>query len=348
MAASPRPQILRIPDQSLLASAARILHNGGNMRMYLLIAVAALAAGTSACTGALGATEDSLAGPFAASGLPKMRGQVATCGAASDKAFTLEAREVRVDLGMGFRFDAWTYNGQLPGPVLEACEGDTVRITLANHADTSHGLDSHALRSDTMHFGPVGPGMSMTIEKRVDTPGVFMYHCAAGPVTDLHIKSGLSGAMIVYPRNKLLRRARELVVVESGVFGERDRTGLIPGTDPSRAMSNTPALMMFNGRLSHDPLMVRTGDLVRAYVVNVGPGTSAIHVMGTILDTVTDGDSVVRDVQTYALAAGSGAMVEFRIPEEGMYGLVDHDRLGYLQYGMEIPFMTPMHAVDTH
>ena len=59
----------------------------------------------------------------------------------------------------------------------------------------------------------------MKIERRVDTPGVFMYHCAAGPVTDLHIKSGLNGAMIVYPRAQPLRPARELVVVESGIYG---------------------------------------------------------------------------------------------------------------------------------
>jgi nitrite reductase (NO-forming) len=315
-------------------------------RLLALVTIAALSAG---CTGAFGATEDAAGGPFNAPGLPRMTGQAATCAGSHEKTFTLEARETRVELGMGFSFDAWTYNGALPGPVLEACEGDTVTITLMNHGDTSHGLDSHAFRADTMHFGPVGPGMSMTIEKTVDTPGVFMYHCAAGPVTDFHIKSGLSGAMIVYPRTRLLRRARELVVVESGVFGERDKSGHIPGTDPGRAMKNDPTLMMFNGRLSHPPLTVQPGDLVRAYVVNVGPGTSAIHVMGTILDTVSDGASVMRDVQTYAVPAGSGAMVEFRIPEPGMYGLVDHDRLAYLQYGMVIPFMTAVPGpVDTH
>jgi hypothetical protein len=32
-----------------------------------------------------------------------------------------------------------------------------------------------------------------------------------------------------------------------------------------------------------------------------------------------------------------------------MYGLVDHDRLAYLQYGMVIPFMTGTPpSVDTH
>jgi len=318
-----------------------------DMCTHRLLVIFAAAALTTACTGVT-AAQESAATRFHAA-VPKMNGQVATCAGTHDKSFALDVREVQIDLGMGTQFDAWTYNGQLPGPVLEACEGDTVTITVANHASTSHGLDSHAFRADTMHFGPVGPAMTMKITKRVETPGVFMYHCAAGPVTDLHIKSGLSGAMIVYPRAKLLRRARELVVVESAVFGERDRSGVIPGTDPSRAMKNDPTLMMFNGRLTHEPLRVDVGDLVRAYVVNVGPGTSAVHVMGTILDTVYDGASVMHDVQTYAVPAGSGAIVEFRIPEEGMYGLVDHDRLAYLQYGMVIPFETASHeSVDTH
>jgi nitrite reductase (NO-forming) len=100
---------------------------------------------------------------------------------------------------------------------------------MTNHAEAFHGLDSHALRTDAMHFGPVEPGKAMRIQKTVDTPGVFMYHCADGPSTDYHVKSGLAGAMIVYPRNRLLRGARELVIVESAVFGEADASGEING-----------------------------------------------------------------------------------------------------------------------
>jgi hypothetical protein len=168
-------------------------------------------------------------------------------------------------------------------------------------------------------------------------------------VTDLHIKSGLHGAMIVYPRGQPFRPARELVVVESGVYGDRDASGLIPGTDPVRVQKNDPALMMFNGRLEHAALTVKPGDLVRAYVVNIGPGVSAIHVMGTILDAVYDGASQVRNVQTYGVPPGSGAIVEFRIPEAGMYGLVDHDRLSYVPYGMVLAFdATGGHPTATH
>ncbi|MEO8362387.1 MAG: hypothetical protein ABI672_20335, partial [Vicinamibacteria bacterium] len=124
----------------------------------------------------------------------------------------------------------------------------------------------------------------------------------------------------------------------SGVYGDPDAAGLIPGTSPQRAQRNDPAFMMFNGRLEHENLAVKPGDLIRAYVVNVGPGIAAIHVMGTILETVRDGSLEIRDVQTYGIPAGSGAIVEFRIPEAGMYGFVDHDRLAYLPYGMVLMF----------
>ena len=318
------------------------------MRYHMLVGSLVLSVFAAGCATPEGATMTSGAEPFVAPDLPVLAGQTATCTGPHEKVFTLEAREVTVDLGMAVKFNAWTYNGKLPGPTLEACEGDHVKITVTNHAGTSHGLDSHALRTDTMHFGPVAPNGSLTIEKTVDTPGAFMYHCASGPVTDLHIKSGLSGAMIVYPRNQRLRPARELVVVESGVYGDRDATGLIPGTDPVRVQRNDPALMMFNGRLEHTALTVRPGDLVRAYVVNVGPGVSAIHVMGTILDSVHDGSTELRDVQTYGVPAGSGAIVEFKIPEPGMYGLVDHDRLSFLPYGMVLTFdATGGHAHGT-
>jgi nitrite reductase (NO-forming) len=308
------------------------------MRTDILVGGLLLGAMAAGCATPEGATNSMNTGPFIAPDLPALAGQTATCAGSREKSFTLETREVTVDLGMGVKFNAWTYNGKLPGPTLEACEGDHIKITLTNHAGTSHGLDSHALRTDTMHFGPVAPDGSMTIEKTVDTPGAFMYHCASGPVTDLHIKSGLTGAMIVYPRNKPLRPARELVVVESGVYGDRDATGLIPGTDPVRVQKNDPSLMMFNGRLEHSTFTVTPGDLVRAYVVNVGPGVSAIHVMGTILDTVHDGEAELHNVQTFGIPPGSGAIVEFRIPESGMYGLVDHDRLSYLPFGMVLSF----------
>lgn len=302
-----------------------------------VVAAAALASCSAAARAGGGSTE------LATEGMPRLAGQQQTCAGPRHKTFALDAREATVELGMGMRFQAWTYDGRLPAPAIEACEGDQVTITMTNHASTSHGLDSHALRMNAAQFGPVAPNATLTIDKVVDTPGVYMYHCASGPVTDLHIKSGLAGAMIVYPRSESLRPARELVVVESAVFGDRDSSGLIGGTDPARAMKNDPSLVMFNGRLEHQEIGVAPGDLIRAFFVNVGPAMSSVHVMGTILDRVTDGGRTIDNVQTYGVPAGSGAIIEFRIPEAGMFGLVDHDRLGYVPLGLMLSFSAGPH-----
>ena len=98
------------------------------------------------------------------------------------------------------------------------------RVGRSGHlvGQTSHGLDTHAFMIDARQYGPTAPGKTLTLSAPTITPGVFMYHCAAGPVTDLHIKSGIHGAMIVYPRAERLRAAREIVIVEHAVFGARE------------------------------------------------------------------------------------------------------------------------------
>jgi nitrite reductase (NO-forming) len=95
---------------------------------------------------------------------------------------------------------------------------------------------------------------------------------------------------------------------------------------------------MFNGRLDNEAVRVNPGDLVRMYFVNVGPWTSAAHVIGTVLDRVYAGAPFVQGVQTFAVPAGSGAMLEFYIPEAGVFPFVDHDKLAYLPFGLALAF----------
>lgn len=311
-------------------------------RPILLVLIASsVAIGCQRSPGSPAASSQAARPALSTRNMPPVGGQQKACAGPREKTFEVDVVETDgVDLGMGLRFNAWAYNGHLPGPTIEACEGDTVTIKVRNTGTTSHGLDSHALKVDARHYGPTPPGTTLTLESRVDTPGVFMYHCAAGPVTDLHIKSGLHGAMIVYPRREKLRPAREIVVVEDAVYGAQDASGRIPGTDPARTAKNDPMLVMFNGRLDNDPVRVAPGDLVRIYFVNVGPGVSSAHIIGSVFDRVYAGSPRVDNVQTTAVPAGSGAMLEFRVPEAGVFPFVDHDKLAFLPFGLALPFAT--------
>ena len=269
-------------------------------------------------------------------------GQEKTCGSGpQNRAVRLTAEEKILDIGEGITTEAWTFNGAAPGPTIEACEGDSVKITVTNKGKMAHGFDSHALRTDPMRFGPVEPGKTMVIENKLTVPGVFMYHCASGPVTDQHIKMGMYGVMIVYPRSQKLKPAHEIVVSENGVYGEPNQNGRVsPSSD--RMNDNHASIVLYNGSMKHNAVEVRAGDLVRVYFVNAGPYTSAFHVMGIILDKAYEGGNprnVATDVQTYGVPAGSGGMFEFVIPEKGTYMLVDHDKLSQIPNGLAIPIL---------
>lgn len=167
-------------------------------------------------------------------------------------------------------------------------------------------------------------------------------------MTDLHIKSGRHGALIVYPRHERLRPAREIVIVEDAVFGARDAAGRIPGTDPARTAKNDQLFSMFNGRLDNEAVRLDPGGLVRIYFVNLGPGTSAAYVIGSVFDRASDGRSRVRGVQTFGVPAGAGAMLEFYVPEAGVFPFVDQDKLAFLPYGMAVAFATSGVAGSAH
>src|SRR5262249_29163986 len=131
----------------------------------------------------------SAAGPNATAlttkNIEAVKGQKATWAGPSTKTFNIELIEKTVDLGLGTSFAAWTYNERIPAPVIEACEGDKVIITMNNKGTTAHGFDTHAMKIDARHYSPVSPGKTRTIEKEADTPGAFMYEGASGTGTDL-------------------------------------------------------------------------------------------------------------------------------------------------------------------
>jgi len=266
-----------------------------------------------------------------------LAGQKATCGKGPQhRHFDLRAEERLYEVGMGFSVDAMTFAGKL-APVLEVCEGDTVTLTMQNAGTMAHGLDTHAFRIPTEKFGPVDTGKSLTLTSVVRTPGAFMFHCASGQVTDVHIKSGMYGEMIVYPR-KLLPVAKEIAVLQGGFFGKPDANRLIHA-ETVRMTANDPLTLEFNGRLEHQPVKVKVGERVRVWFVNAGPGASAVHVMGTLLDRFyASGNprNVEYDIQTGLVPAGGGAAFELTLPEKGSYMLVDHDNLRFLPYGMMI------------
>src|SRR3546814_21156213 len=66
---------------------------------------------------------------------------------------TLHAKEVDLPIdNKGTMYKSWTFDGEVPGPLVRVTQGDTVEFTLINSKDNknSHSIDFHASQLDVV------------------------------------------------------------------------------------------------------------------------------------------------------------------------------------------------------
>lgn len=239
------------------------------------------------------------------------------------------ALEVPVRIRPDLAVAGWTFEGDIPGPIVHVRQGQTVEFTLTNEGDVPHSMDFHAAQVDPRTaFRSVPKGESVTFTFRPRYAGAFMYHCGTAPVL-MHIGTGMYGAIIVSPREPL-PEAREFVLVQSEMYLEPAQDG-VAAFDMRRMMSTLPDLVVFNGRPDQyvrEPIRVRRGERVRFYVVSAGPTHEcAFHVVGEQFERVYLGappGNFIEGVQTFAVPAGGGMIFEFIADIEGEFPFVNH------------------------
>ncbi|MGE2689878.1 multicopper oxidase domain-containing protein [Mycolicibacterium pulveris] len=243
----------------------------------------------------------------------------------------LRAVDREVEVAPGRREQRWTFAGSVPAPTLRGRVGDRFEITLINDTEMGHGIDFHAgaLAPD----GPmrtIDPGERLVYRFTADRAGAWLYHCSTMPMTQ-HIANGMYGAVIIDPPG-LPEVDREYALVSAELY-----LGEPGGQDQfDKIRTGQPDGWMFNGmaaQYDHAPLRAHTGERVRIWVVNAGPGGStAFHVVGGQFDTVyREGAWTLRPdassggAQVLDLAPAQGGFVELVFPEAGHYPFVDHD-----------------------
>lgn len=240
------------------------------------------------------------------------------------------AQEVPVRITQDTTVAAWTFEGDIPGPIVHCRVGDTVEFTLTNEGVVPHSMDFHAAQIDPkVAFRSVVRGQSVTFTFKPKWAGAFMYHCGSSPVL-MHIGSGMYGAIVVSPQ-QALPVAKEFVLVQSEFYlGDTNASGVRP-FDYNKMLSTLPDFLAFNGRplqYTVNPIRVQVGDRVRFWVVNCGPTHScSFHVVGEQFDTMYLGappGSPIRGVQTWDVAPGGGMCFELFCDVPGEFPFVNH------------------------
>ncbi len=248
----------------------------------------------------------------------------------------LTAKEVIAEVAPGIFFNYWTYNGQVPGPMLRVRVGDTVRLSLTNDPSSlhAHNIDLHATTGPGggATLTNVAPGETKAFQWKALNPGLYVYHCATMNVST-HNAHGQYGLILVEPEEGLPPVDKEFYLVQGELYtsGGLGRKGLV-SFDSQALVDGNPSYVTFNGKIPpHAAMEVKRGDKVRIYIGNGGVNLiSSFHVIGEIFDTVYpegamgSGSAIFKNVQTTLIPAGGAAIVEFTADVPGTYTIVDH------------------------
>jgi hypothetical protein len=184
------------------------------------------------------------------------------------KEFHLIAEHVRREFLPDQWFDVWGYNGTMPGPMIEAVEGDRVRIVVHNELPESTTVHWHGIelpnRFDGVHGltqDPIKPGKEFAYEFDLHQNGTFFYH-SHGPMQEV---MGMTGLFIIHPR----RAWSPPVDHDFGLILQE--FPILPQSTIPNTISEEFNFFTINGRSGPytTPMVVRLGSRVRLRFMNL-------------------------------------------------------------------------------
>ena len=234
------------------------------------------------------------------------------------KEFHLVAEPVVREIAPGMKANLWGYNGQSPGPTIEAVEGDRIRIFVTNKLPEVTSVHWHGVLLPSGMDGvtgltqpPIAVGKTFMYEFVLQRSGTFMYHPHADEMVQMAM--GMMGMFIVHPKDpKQFKVDRDFGFILNAYDIE-------PGSATPKVNTMLDFnLWTWNSRAfpGIDPFVARTGERVRIRVGNLTMTNHPIHMHGPHFEvTGTDGGWVPKSARwpevTTDIAVGQMRAFEF-------------------------------------
>jgi FtsP/CotA-like multicopper oxidase with cupredoxin domain len=268
------------------------------------------------------------------------------------KVFHLISEEVEHEFDAGLRAKCWGYNGRVNSTVIEAVEGERVRIYVTNHLPVSTSVHWHGFNLPNGMDGVgaltqpyIKAGETFKYEFTLRQYGTQMFHSHHDEMTQMGM--GLIGNFIIHPRNPTpeyhVDRDFSLMISEWDIPAGTFR--------PSTMAMNEFNILTINGKVfpSTAPLVCKTGDKVRIRFGNLGATDHhPMHMHGHHFRvTATDGEDIPLSAQwpetTVLVAVGQSRNIEFIADAPGDWPLHCHMTHHIMnQMGHEFPNMVGM------
>lgn len=229
----------------------------------------------------------------------------------SVKEFHIEAVEKEVELYPGKWVKMWTYNGQVPGPLIRVTEGDLVRVHFTNNHTQPHTIHfhgSHPFDMDGDDSQAIGYGETFTYEFVAGPAGAYVYHCHVD--TPVHIPMGLYGQFIVDPKGGW-----------PGPAVDKELYAVFSDWNPRHNV--TAETYLFNGKAFPytEPLQVEEGDRVRVFMSSMSDFPVAGHLHGYLPQQVWPAK---HPIDVVPLAHAETRVLEFTADNPGAWMFHDH------------------------
>jgi FtsP/CotA-like multicopper oxidase with cupredoxin domain len=198
------------------------------------------------------------------------------------KEFHLVAEPVVREIAPGMKAHLWGYNGQSPGPTIEAVEGDKVRIFVTNRLPEHTTIHWHGQILPCGMDGVGGltqphikPGKTFVYEFRLTKSGTFMYHPHADEMVQMAM--GMMGFFVVHPKDPAFRRVNRDFVFLLNAF-DIEPGAYVPKVNTMLDFN----LWCWNSRSfpGIDPFVVAKDDRVRIRFGNLTMTNHPIHLHG--------------------------------------------------------------------
>ena len=262
------------------------------------------------------------------------------------KVYHLIAEEVEHEFAPGLKAKCWGYNGGVHGPLIEAVEGDRVRIYVTNRLPAPTTVHWHGVFLVNGMDGVGGitqpvirPGETFRYEWTFRQRGTLMYHPHHDEMTQMAM--GMMGLIVVHPRGipEAERPDRDFAILLS-------EWKIEPGARrPDPMAMNDFNLLTMNGKCfpGTESLVAKLGDKVRIRFGNLSAmDHHPIHLHGFYFNVVgTDGGEIsvaARWPETTVLVpTGSTRDIEFVADAEGdwpMHCHMTHHLMNQMGHGL--------------
>ncbi len=272
---------------------------------------------------------------------------------------TIQEKEVVVD-DEGTTFQAMTFDGSMPGPTMVVHEGDYVELTLINPETNAmpHNIDFHAATGALggAQLTLVNPGEQATLRFKATRAGVFVYHCAPPGMIPWHVVSGMSGTLMVLPREGLkdvngkpVKYDTAYTIGEFDLYIPKDENGKYKEYDDvGSSYQDTlevmkgliPTHVVFNGKkgaLTGDNAMkAKVGETV-LLIHSSANRDSRPHLIGGHGDWVWEtgkfNNPPEKDLETWFVRGGSATAAVYTFLQPGVYAYVNHNLIEAVELG---------------